>query len=330
MALTPINEDHALQIQAGLLGRKAGHAFEDEITIGINSISYPVSFPRATHHVSKGKAANALLGYVASVYGSTVIESATALSTGALATSTTGKKWLEVNGVTVKRCKSDIILTVRLQGIPDVLTVGVSTKQCNNKTPTNAQLYFTTAVSFAKLLQSNGISVSDEAVTALRKFCGDAGCRPLDFPDDLVGRVSDPRRYFWEEIGEAGRLEWEAIFSNFQDEVTRLLLQKAYLNDPFSPNLLLHKTRKALDPLKVETAIYTIDEIISHSAAYSGFSTKLYSVNKGSYKDPIGVKHQAPRFGIVQMQRGGQKQHPTQLQFNLEAGYFYKVVQETP
>tara|TARA_R100000808_G_scaffold23266_1_gene51440 strand:- start:49 stop:249 length:201 start_codon:yes stop_codon:yes gene_type:complete len=34
--------------------------------------------------------------------------------------------------------------------------------------------------------------------------------------------------------------------------------------------------------------------------------------------------HEAPRFGIIQMQRGGQKQHPTQLQFNLEAGYFYK------
>ena len=58
---------------------------------------------------------------------------------------------------------------------------------------------------------------------------------------------------------------------------------------------------------------------------YSGFSHKEYSVRKGSFKDPEGVKHQAPRFGIIQMQRGGQKQHPTQLQFNLQAGYFYKI-----
>lgn len=36
-------------------------------------------------------------------------------------------------------------------------------------------------------------------------------------------------------------------------------------------------------------------------------------------------KHKAPKFGVVQMQRGGQKQHPTQLQFNLKAGYFYAL-----
>lgn len=51
----------------------------------------------------------------------------------------------------------------------------------------------------------------------------------------------------------------------------------------------------------------------------------MYAVRKGTYKDPLGVQHEAPRFGIVQMQRGGQKQHPTQLQFNLKAGYFYKI-----
>ncbi len=38
-----------------------------------------------------------------------------------------------------------------------------------------------------------------------------------------------------------------------------------------------------------------------------------------------GVVHQAPRFGVIQMQRGGQKQHPEQLQFNLEASYFRKI-----
>ena len=38
----------------------------------------------------------------------------------------------------------------------------------------------------------------------------------------------------------------------------------------------------------------------------------------------------APRFGIVQMQRGGQAQHPEQLQFNLQAGYFYKIENRRP
>jgi hypothetical protein len=329
MALTPTDKIHALQIQAGVIGRKAGHAFEDAITSEINALSYPAIFPtNILRHVSTGSPAEALLSYVASVHGASNILHAVAISTGALATSEDGKKWLEVNGIKVRRCKSDIILTLRFAGQPADITIGVSTKQCNNRTPTNAQLFFTTARGFANLLQSNGIEVSDEAVTSLRKFCGDVGFRPLDNPSDLEGRQSDPRRYFWEEIGTVGRLEWEHIFSTKQDNVTRLLLQKAYLEDPFSPDLVLHKTKKPLEPDQVETAIYTIDELIAYSAAYGSFSTKPYSVRKGSFKDPTGVKHQAPRFGIVQMQRGGQEQHPNQLQFNLEAGYFYKIIQE--
>jgi hypothetical protein len=38
MALTPLDEVHALQIQAGILGRKAGHTFEDRIAQEINFI----------------------------------------------------------------------------------------------------------------------------------------------------------------------------------------------------------------------------------------------------------------------------------------------------
>lgn len=334
MALTPIDETHALQIQAGVLGRKTGHAFEDSIAKEINNLEYPVEFcskalcSRPLRHVSTGSPADALLRYVADTYGASKIIHAAAISTGALATSEDGKKWLEINGIPVRRCKSDIILTVSLSGQSDEITVGVSTKQCNNKNPTNAQLFFTTARSFANLLQSNGISVSDSAVTALRQFCGDVGFRPLDTASDLEGRISDPRRYFWEEIVTEGRLEWEHVFSTKQEDITRLLLQKAYIEDPFSPDLLLHKTKKPIIPDQIETAIYTIDEIISYSAAYGGFSTKPYAVRKGTHKDPIGVEHQAPRFGIVQMQRGGQKQHPEQLQFNLQAGYFYKIIQE--
>jgi hypothetical protein len=328
MALTPIDETHALQIQAGTLGRKAGHAFEDSITEKINSFSYPFIFPDWKHqHVSTGDPAFALLRYISLLNNKASIESAVALSTGALATSEEGKKWLEINGVPIKRCKSDLILTIQFSGVIGEKTIGVSTKQCNNKTPTNAQLYFTTARGFSSLLSANGISVSDQAIVALRQFCGDSGFRPLDHISDISTRKSDPRRYFWEEITSDGREEWERIFSNQQDDVTRLLLQKAYLDDPFAPDLLLHKTKKSLAWGETETAIYSIDELIKLSSEYGGFWTKPYSVRKGAYRDPSGVQHDAPRFGVVQMQRGGQKQHPEQLQFNLEAGYFYKIGQ---
>lgn len=103
------------------------------------------------------------------------------------------------------------------------------------------------------------------------------------------------------------------------------MLQKAYLDDPFVPEYVLHKTKLANSWEQTEIAIYTIKELIALSKNYAGFHLKPYSVRKGSYRDAVGVSHLAPRFGIVQMQRGGQAQHPTQLQFNLEAGYFYKI-----
>lgn len=205
------------------------------------------------------------------------------------------------------------------------ITIGVSTKQCNNASPTNAQLYFTTARGFASLLQANGIPVSNRAILSLRQFCGDAGFRPSDNPASLHGRITDPRRYFWEEIDPHGRNEWENLLAAKQDDISRLLFQKAYLNDPFVPDYVLHKTKRAASWLQTEVAIYTISELISLSGKYQGFCTKPYTVKKGSYKDPAGVSHLAPRFGIIQMQRGGQAQHPEQLQFNLEAGYFYKI-----
>jgi hypothetical protein len=324
MALTPIDETHALQIQAGALGRRAGHDFEAEIAETINNVAYPFSVPTGTkRHVSIGNPATLLLGYIGSTLGAKTITKATAISTGALATSEEGKRWLTINGANVSRCKSDIVVTLNLRGRRT--TVGVSTKQCDNPTPTNAQLYFTTARGFATLLQNNGIFVSDTAIRALRQFCGDQGFRPEDTPSLLAGRRTDPRRFFWEEVDEEGRREWERILGEQQDEVSRLLFQKAYLNDPFVPEYLLHKTKRCPSWETMQVAIYSIDELVQLSRAHRGFTTKSYSVKKGSHKDPPGVEHLAPRFGIIQMQRGGQKQHPEQLQFNLEAGYFHKL-----
>lgn len=325
MALTPIDEIHAAQIQAGILGRKAGHAFEDRIAAEINDLQYPFAVDSApTTHVVRGDPAILLIKYVASELGYSCLQSALAISTGALATSEDGRKWLTINGADVRRCKSDLVITLRSEdGRED--TVGISTKQCNNRTPTNAQLYFTTARGFTNLLRNNGIDVSDTAVLAMRQFCGDVGFRPLDNPDAAGARQVDPRRYFWEEINANGRAEWESLFDAQQSEISRLMLQKAYIDDPFVPTFLLHKTCAAPEWSQTEVAIYSINELIQHSRDYGRFITKAYSVRKGSYRDPPGVTHAAPRFGIVQMQRGGQAQHPDQLQFNLEAGYFYKI-----
>ena len=325
MALIPIDNVHALQIQAGTLGRKAGHAFEDTITQRINSFSYPLDIAlQVEGHVLSGDPAMLLLAYICKHQGISQLEQAIAISTGALATSEDGKQFLSINGSSFSRCKSDLVITLNGKSEKSV-TVGVSTKQCNNDTPTNAQLYFTTARGFANLLQTNGIEVSSKAIDALRQFCGDAGFRPQDNSRIAQTRQVDPRRYFWEEIDNAGRSEWEALFAEKQDEISRLLFQKAYLDDPFIPEYLLHKTKKSPRWESTEVAIYSINELISLSRTYQGFATKLYSVKKGSYKDPVGVGHLAPRFGVIQMQRGGQKQHPEQLQFNLEAGYFYKI-----
>ena len=325
MALTPVDEAHALQIQAGIIGRTTGHNFEDIITKKINEFSYPFILSiQQTGHVVSGDPANLLLNYIGHNKNIGIINSAVALSTGALATSEEGKRWLSVNGATVSRCKSDLIITLTDQNNVSQ-TIGVSTKQCNNRTPTNAQLYFSTARGFSRLLQTNGIQVSDNAILALRQFCGDVGFRPSDNPSLIANRLVDPRRYFWEEINAEGRDEWENIFNSEQDAVSRLLFQKAYLDDLFIPEFLLHKTKASQSEDQIEVAIYSIDELILLSRNYQSFTTKLYSVNKGSYRDPVGTKHEAPRFGVIQMQRGGQQQHPEQLQFNLEAGYFYKI-----
>ncbi|MGB3635334.1 MAG: hypothetical protein WA982_14930 [Rubrobacteraceae bacterium] len=323
MALEPLHPAHAAQIQAGIYGRNRGHAFEFDLAQHINALSFPRSSCVLDHPVFKGDPASMLTGVAASYLDWTHCEHAQAIALGAIATAETGKKWLEVNGVSVGACKSDILLTLSRDGY-ETTSIGISIKQCNNPKPTNAQLYFTTAHSFCELLRRNNIRVSSHAETALRQFCGDIGYRPLDNRDAYVNRKVDCRRFFWEETDQSGRKELECIFTQYQDIITRLLLQKAYLDDPFTPDLILHKTKKLqTDPQ--EFALYSVNQLVDLSRKYKGFNKKLYSVRKGQYKDPPGVAHEAPRFGIVQMQRGGQRQHPTQLQFNLEAGYFYKI-----
>ena len=70
--------------------------------------------------------------------------------------------------------------------------------------------------------------------------------------------------------------------------------------------------------------MFTVEELIEYSCRNNGFTTTPYTVRKGRFRDPH-VTHYAPRFGFVQFQRLGNKQNATQLQFNLQAGYFYKL-----
>lgn len=267
MALTPTDEQHALQIQAGTLGRKTGHEFEDNLTAKLNLLPMPHqanTIFNPNEHLFIGEPEQSVLNYICSRRNITKLEKIIALSTGELATSEAGKKWLDVNGVKVSKCKSDVIITLKPPSEKET-SIGISTKQCSNKTPTNAQLYFTTARRFCNLLRDNDIAVSNDGETALRQFCGDENFRPLDFPDKFENRQSDPRRFFWEEINEKGRIELEKILSGKQDEITRLLLQKAYLDDPFAPDFILHKTKKAESWEKTEIALYTVDELVKLS-----------------------------------------------------------------
>jgi hypothetical protein len=323
MPLEPIDPAHAQQIQAGIQGRLRGHEFENALAATINQLKYPLEIPLERGHVHTGNPAKLLLGYVAKHLKLPRLRTAAAIAAGGLATAEKKLAPVSLGGTAITRCKSDLLLT--LQGDAAPLTVGVSIKQCNNSSPTNAQLFFTTTNGFTNLLLNNRIPVSPQAIHELRRFCGEASHRPQDIPAALTGRKIDPRRFFWEELDPSILTEWRRTFQHHQDDITRLLLQKAYSNDPLPPDYVLHKTKKAPSWDATEVALYGVDELVTLSRNYQPFTTKSYIIRKGSYKDPEGVSHEAPRFGIVQMQRGGQKQHPEQLQFNLEAGYFYKI-----
>lgn len=309
------------QIDAGVIGRKRGHGYESALASRINALSCPIKKTELSpRYIECGRPELILVNKILHYLDWESSSSIQAYSTGRLATAEDGEKEITIGGISIKGCKSDIIIELHNE-LGESRVIGVSVKQCNNKTPTNAQVYFSTATAFYNTIVNSGYLLSKDALVALKQFCGDLGYRPCD-NHDCRNRLSTPERYFWEEIHDAGRAEWEDLFTNHQDEITRLLLQKAYKNDPFPPEIILHKTKKAV-PENEEIAIFSMDEFIRLSRGYSPFVCGKYRVKKGRYKEPEGVEHLAPRFGVVQMQRGGQKQHPTQLQFNLKAGYFY-------
>jgi hypothetical protein len=324
MALEPKDTQHALQILAGTEGRKKGHEFEFELANLINNNSQNTDSSNEITGVFSGSPEIPLIKKCLNFLNINSYERIEAIPLGALATSEEGKGWLAVNDIQVKASKSDILLNIYTDGV--LKTIGVSVKQCLAAKPTNPQLFLSTARAFCKLLRRNGIDISEDGEIAMSQFCGVSGYRPMDSQEVMKTRKSNPVRYYWEEINPIGLKEWESILSNKQDDITKLLLQKAYLDDPFSPDIIIQKTKKIINGPE-EFAIYSIDELIEKSHNYAGFVKTLKTeVSKSkSYDVPKGVKHECPKFGIVQMQRFGNKQNATQLQFNLKAGYFYDI-----
>jgi len=323
LALIPRDERHRLQIAAGTLGRNRGHEFEKSLASAITATKWDTIDlrPRPHSHMVIGNPAIEIIRYIARHLSIKKIDKVEAWWLGGLATSGLGDLIRAANGEPVKRSKTDVLISISSGS--NKFVCGVSVKTCSKKTPTNDQLYFTTASAFCNLLRRYEIPVSEKAEEALKMFCGDPGFRPKDMID-IGGRLSDPDRWFFEELDPSRRKELEKVFSRHQRRIAEILLKLAYPEDPHPPEYLMHLTTKPDNVDICRLAIFSIDELVGLSLRCSGFSLREYKIRKGRFKNDPNI-HLAPRFGFIQFQRGGQKQHPTQLQFNLQAGYFDKL-----
>ena len=268
MAQIAENEIHQKQIEAGASGRIKAHKFEkilsDEINKNFSIVD--ITPTKIEKHTFEGNPAELLLKYISNFYQEEIKE-VESFWLGALATANEGDKVFDENNNLLKESKSDILLKIN-----NTDNVGVSVKSCNKKNPTNEQVFFTTAKAFCKLLRENDIPVSESAENALRMFCGDSGYRPIDMID-CSNRISDPERWFWEELPKKDLNEWELIFNKYEFEITKILLQKAYKNDPFPPKFVLHKYKKHDNINECSVAIFGLEELCNISCKYAKFFT---------------------------------------------------------
>ena len=223
MALTPKNKKHASQIEAGIVGRKKGHKFESVLATTINQLPNKTFVPSGNNtHIFHGNPATHLLQYIANNINITIMD-ARALWLGGLATSGKGDVLLDSHGSPITKSKSDVLIQITTSNGTE--TVGVSVKTCNKTTPTNDQMFFTTARAFCQLLRTNEIIVSEEAERGLSMFCGDIEFRPIDIlpADKLRCRTSDPKRFYWEELSRQAQQDWKEIFDKYQDKITNVL-----------------------------------------------------------------------------------------------------------
>lgn len=321
MALKPRDLIHANQIEAGTVGRRRGHHFEKLFAARVSALSPSIELVDKSGHLYRGRPEELLIFYILnSTNRKRRPKYFRGYALGGHATGEGGDLLLNEDASPILKAKSDILIEIEYED--SVVRHGVSVKTCSKKSPTNDQLFCSTAEAFCDLLVKNDIEVSASARRALRMFCGDSGYTPSDLgsPSSRLNK----ERWYWEELPADALAEWEIIFTENQALITTLLLTKGYSNDPIVPEFLLHQT-VAYDSIEdVEVALFTIQELVQLSCQFCGFETSEYYVRKGRFKDPT-TKHLAPRFGFVQFQRLGNKQNATQLQFNLQAGYFYKL-----
>lgn len=325
MTLVAENEQHRHQIEAGVKGRIKGHKFEEEVSIEINNIIRPdYNISIVSPNIFEGNPAEILLEYISKDKG-VKIQRAKAYWLGGLATAGAGAEIENDEGKVISGSKSDVVIDVIYEnGCKD--TIGVSVKSCKS----NAQVCLTTCGKFCALLRENNIPVSETAEIGLKMFCGENGYSPQDgyLPEDTSNipsnRTARPERWYWEELPFDVQLEWEKIFSEHQDEITILILQKAtaYKTDKFKPDYILHECKEHEDIDNCTVAVMSIIEFAEYSRLFDTFGLKGKKVQKGKYKGIDLAEHQYPHFGYIQFQPIGNKQNFSELQFNLKSNYY--------
>lgn len=329
MALKPKSEGHLFQIEAGTEGRLQGHKFEEIVTEELNDIDFMLgdTFIECVNpNVYHGNPADALVSHISKDKGKQ-INRLNAYWLGGLATAGVGADILNENGEKITGSKSDILIDVEYDDGTNE-KIGISAKACSN----NAQMALTTVSVFCGMLRENGIDVSEDAEVGLKMFCGEVGYRPIDgyTPQDMSNVPSDrkarPDRWFWEELPNQVKQEWEKIFTENQLKITIMLLQcaKNYKTDSYKPTYILHECEKHRDIDDCKVAVMSVEEFAIYSQLFDSFGIKEKRISKGSYKGIDMAIHQYPHFGFIQFQPIGNQQNFSELQFNLKSKYYNK------
>lgn len=329
MALEPKDEGHLFQIEAGTEGRLKGHKFEEVVTEELNRMDFVFgnTFVESIKpNVYQGNPANALISYISQDKGKHV-NRLKAYWLGGLATAGTGDNIMNENGEQITGSKSDILVDVVYDDGTDE-RIGVSAKACSN----NAQMALTTVSVFCGMLRENGINVSEDAEIGMKMFCGEIGYRPEDgyMSKDMSNVPSDrkarPDRWFWEELSDSVKKEWEQVFTENQLKITMLLLQcaRTYKTDSYKPTYILHECEKHTDIDDCKVAVMSVEEFAMYSQLFDTFGIKEKRISKGSYKGIDMAIHQYPHFGFIQFQPIGNQQNFSELQFNLKSKYYDK------
>lgn len=329
MALDPKSEGHLFQIEAGTEGRLQGHKFEEVVTEELNDIDFMsgnIFIECVKPNVYHGNPADALVSHISRNKGKQ-INRLKAYWLGGLATAGAGADILNENGEKITGSKSDILIDVEYDDGTNE-RIGVSAKACSN----NAQMALTTVSVFCGMLRESGIDVSGDAEIGLKMFCGEAGYRPIDgyTPKDMSNvppnRKARPDRWFWEEMSNQVKQEWERIFTENQLKITMMLLQcaRTYKTDSYKPTYILHECEKHSDIDDCKVAVMSVEEFATYSQLFDSFGIKGKRISKGSYKGIDMAIHQYPHFGFIQFQPIGNQQNFSELQFNLKSKYYNK------